>query len=339
MTPHAEDTDPNLHEAAARWLLIQERGASPAEQRRLTAWLAASPLHREAFDAARSAARRLQDLGGAPELADLRRAALTARPDPRPQARTLGLAAAGVAALALGGALAWSMATPLASRHDAPLSATQRRFATAVGERSTATLPDGSIVSLNTATVLDVDYGDGERAIRLRSGQAQFHVAHGSALPFRVYAGNQVVTATGTVFDVNLARDDVRVALLQGQVTVAPAAPDPEDRRPLETLSPGEVLVARPGAMARVRREDVPRLAQWREGLVAFDDTPLSEAVQEINRYTTRPVVLASPEVGRLRVSGTFRIAEPERFAHTIADVFTLDVNPSVDRIVIASRK
>lgn len=339
MIPHVEDADAAMHAAAATWLLVQERGASAAEQRRLTAWLAASPRHREALEAVQSAAQQLNDLSGAPELADMRCAALSARPASRSSVRTFSLAAASAAALSLGGVFAWSLTPSWIFGSDPAVSAPQTRFATAVGERSTATLPDGSVVSLNTATILDVDYSDGERAVRLHSGQAQFHVAHGSNLPFRVYAGDRVVTATGTIFDVNLARDDVRVALLQGRITVAPAASGRKQRSPSETLSPGEMLIARPGVAVSVRREDVLRLTQWRDGLVAFDDTPLSEAVQEVNRYTTRPVVLASPEVGRLRISGTFRVAEPERFAHTVAELFPLDVKLSADRITVTDRK
>ena len=88
-----------------------------------------------------------------------------------------------------------------------------------------------------------------------------------------------------------------------------------------------------------MRTDDVERLSEWRGGLVAFNDTPLSEAVDEINRYTTRPIMLGDSAAGQYRLSGTFRISEPDQFARTMSELFPIDLTLSDDgRSVLSSR-
>jgi len=69
-----------------------------------------------------------------------------------------------------------------------------------------------------------------------------------------------------------------------------------------------------------------------------FDDAPLADAVAEINRYTTHPVVLADAGIGAYRVSGVFKTGDPERFAQSMAEVFPLTVDESGDSPELKSR-
>lgn len=333
----------SIAEVAAAWVLEEEAGLSLHRNGLLETWLSESDDHVAAYHQARFACDAVGRQGPELEMMALREAALRARPERfgLPPA----LVAAGVAALVVVGAGGWWMVdrAPM-GRGAAPTSATAAdpgaaRYQTAVGERSTVTLPDGSVMTLNTASVAQVAYARSERGVRLLAGQAMFNVAHDRATPFRVYAGDRVITATGTAFEVYLDGDRVRVALLEGAVTVAPRGPTSPPSSADETLSAGEVLTAAPDEPTRVRNEDVERLAGWRGGLVAFDDTPLSEAVEEINRYTARPIMLADAAVGRNRVSGTFRVGEPDRFARTMSELFPVELTSSEDgRSVLSSR-
>jgi transmembrane sensor len=58
--------------------------------------------------------------------------------------------------------------------------------------------------------------------------------------------------------------------------------------------------------------------------VLVFNDRPLSEAIEEMNRYTTNPIVLADKSSQDLRVSGVFNTGDPEHFATTIAETFAL---------------
>jgi transmembrane sensor len=198
-------------------------------------------------------------------------------------------------------------------------------YRTAVGERSTVVLPDGSVATLNTDSVLKVAYSGAERGVRLLKGQALFEVAKNARIPFQVYAADRRITAVGTVFDVRLQGEEVKVALVEGIVKVAPLErPGPAAPAPQVTMTAGEVLDAPPSAAMTVRTADIARAVSWKDGVAVFDDQPLAEAVAEMNRYTARPVVLADPAIGSLRVSGVFRTGDPDRFAAAMTEVFPL---------------
>src|SRR6185437_5337871 len=70
-------------------------------------------------------------------------------------------------------------------------------LATAVGQQRNITLADGSIVTLNTNTIVETDLRRQLREIYLRKGEAHFQVAHDRSRPFLVHAGDAVVRAVG----------------------------------------------------------------------------------------------------------------------------------------------
>jgi transmembrane sensor len=131
----------------------------------------------------------------------------------------------------------------------------------------------------------------------------------------------------------------VRVALLQGHVVVKPApvlprsGPLPSSAR----LEPGEQLVAEAGRPVRVARADVEELTSWREGRIRFDDTPLSEAVAEMNRYSNIRIVIEDEEAGRIRVSGAFRTGRSQDFAAAVASLFPIQAQEADGEIRLRS--
>ncbi|MBX5462494.1 MAG: FecR domain-containing protein [Steroidobacteraceae bacterium] len=322
-----------IREEAVRWRVLRDqRKLTAAEARAFSEWLQ-DPRHAAAYEeAARSWALIRPDAGNA-RLERLRAEALALAPAPPRSWYRPALAAAAVGVLAVGAALIWYRASTPAVRAPVVASAgltTMRDYVTAKGERLEITLPDGSNVSLNTDTALDVEFSEGQRLVRLRRGQAIFSVAKDSARPFLVQAGDRQVRATGTLFDVYLAQDRLQVVLAEGEVIVTRLHSGERAARPVR-LSPGQALVARPGAADEVQTRDARRALRWRDGFVEFNDTSLAEAVAEMNRYSDRPVVLRDARTGALRISGVFRTDEPEQFLNVIQEVLPVRVHTSPD--------
>ena len=95
-------------------------------------------------------------------------------------------------------------------------------YAAAVGQHRRITLPDGSVVELNTNSQIQVDYSRDYRSIILLRGEAYFDVAKHKDRPFNVYAGRGRVQAIGTVFTVYLNEaNDVDVAVSEGKVALS----------------------------------------------------------------------------------------------------------------------
>lgn len=318
-----------VHEIAAEWVMAEEgEGLAPEREAARDVWLAEHPAHVAAYDAVRGAMGQVDGVSADPRILALRASALSAKGGPGPVWRM----AAGVvgAVVLLGGGTAVVMgdhspsaATAVLERVKHPGEAVYR---TAIGERSTVTLPDGSVATLNTDTVLRIAYNDTARGVRLVRGQALFEVAHAKARPFEVYAGDRVITAIGTTFDVRLDGTKVKVALLEGKVRVRGRETPAAAPTPQLVMVPGELLEARPAEPMKVRNEDLSLETSWRAGVLVFDETPLAEAVAELNRYSDKHLVVDDPALAAFHVSGVFKTGDVDRFANTVAEI--LPVKP-----------
>jgi transmembrane sensor len=187
-------------------------------------------------------------------------------------------------------------------------SAARGTYETSVGEQRLVQLADGSSVRLDTDSRVRVRLSDGRRLIELDRGQAMFTVARDPGRPFVVQAGGAAVTALGTVFEVRRDGADVRVVLLSGVVEVEGETL----AAPARMRAGQETRVTPRGALSR--SVDVTAAASWTEGRLTFVDAPLGEAVAEVNRYLSRPVVLGEGVDAGVAVNGVFRAGDREAF-------------------------
>jgi len=325
----------SVDEAAAWWVMRDHKGGlTQAELDARRAWLDAAPEHAQAYAKAMAAMEAVSAFAADAAILALRRDALAARGDT--SARTWRLAAAGLGFAVLTGAGAFMLLGPQSLRQSegqiqVAEGGAHRRdgahetYRTAVGTRSSFKLPDGSVATLDTDSAVQVDFSPQERTVRLLKGQALFEVAKHRPIPFRVYAGDRCITAVGTQFDVRLDGARLRVTLIEGRVKVSEA-----DLVPLQSpqtnmfLTPGEELDEHAGQSMLVTRADLAKVQSWKDGLVVFEDEPLSQAVAELNRYSARPIMIGDPSIANLRVTGVFNTDQSDRFAQILTETFPL---------------
>ncbi len=208
-------------------------------------------------------------------------------------------------------------------------------YAAAVGEHKDVVLADGSQLLLNTNTILKVEYSDTQRLISLGQGQARFVVAPDTARPFKVQVRDGVVTALGTEFDVYLKETETQVSLLSGRVKVdadkvaQPAILTAEADKMVRQISMSGT------GLSHVKMADRAQVDAWRHGKFILKDEPLSRLVAEVNRYSSKRIVLASDELGEEIIGGMFP-TETEAALVIIKDYFALQesVNEQGDIIL-----
>lgn len=338
-------TPPSAAEQQALdWFVRQGAGLSAAEEQDLQAWLAADPAHRAAFTHWQRDWAAMDALPAA-GVDQLRRQiaaekSLAARCTPSSPARrawwrqlTALAPQAALAAAALtvcsGAYLAWD--------HQQQQTVYRQHFATARGQQLDVQLPDGSRLRLDTATRMEVTLYRQRREVRLDQGQAQFQVQGDTARPFDVLAGPVRITVVGTRFSVRHTpevpgADGVRVAVEHGRVRVTAA----ETRE----LTDGQHIVANAqGQMGPVARVDEAGIAPWRDGRIAFDNTPLDQALAEFARYGETGLIVRDPAVGRLRLTGTFDPRRLDNFLRTLPKVLPVVLLANGDRTEIAARR
>ncbi len=223
-------------------------------------------------------------------------------------------------------------------------------YQTRVSEQRDVVLPDGSKVTLNTDTALTVRYSDQRRHIELERGEALFAVKHDAQRPFDVTAGDTLTRALGTEFNVDMRSTKVTVSVLEGAVRVAAANvagdnknsirssgdADGKGLTPIAALAKGQALeFYRQDRRVLEEKADLRRIDAWRTRRLEFSDTPLAEALEEFNRYSTTPLVVDTPELGAVRVSGVFRIGDVEGFLFSLQEALHVESHESQDEIVL----
>ncbi len=372
MAPDARDS---IREQAASWSdRLRHRGGDARLRAAFEAWRQAHPLHAETFARIDAAHRLARAAVGSPALAVLERdtlARLARRRRRQWGQRSLAIAASllvmtTVGLLTAGGngyTLQAVQQLPAQARH---LLAGERYFHTTIGERRAIALADGSTLTLNTGSRAVVRYRDDRRSVTLQTGQALFEVAKDPQRPFVVTARNRTITALGTAFDVRLSARDLAVTLIEGKIEVAEvvgptvaegAADAPPHHSPLTphgaagapstqhsalstVLTPGQqLLVATANPQPVLRDADLKRATSWRNGQLIFRDDRLADAIDEINRYSTRKVVLADPSLGDLRVSGIVNTGNTAVFVETMVNYYPLRVIQTSDERVVLARR
>ena len=192
-------------------------------------------------------------------------------------------------------------------------------YATGPSEQRLILLQDGSRVHLNVASQVRVAYSGDTRRVFLSRGEAFFDVAHDPGRPFLVDAGQAAVRAVGTQFDVRREPGRLKVTLLEGLVRV-----DRAQGKGSWTLTPNEQLTLKPDHAPTRSAADAARDASWTTGRLVFSQTPLSEAVAEVNRYGRHKVELEDADLAARRVNGVFNTGDTAAFVKGITVLFDL---------------
>ncbi len=288
-------------------------------------WLAVSEEHAGAYTLVCSGRRAaLKGAGGpklftVPSVLALRAPSIAKRAKPK---RSLVLVAlALVVALLAGLALApWRPRWSDSTRGEV--------FRTGIGLQADSTLPVGSVVTLDTASSLTVNFTRSHRAVTL-AGQGWFDVEP-SMQPFVIDAGGRTFNAATGAFDVRTDDRLVRAYAASGTLT---------DDATAATVRPGQLFAIRGNTVLVSKPADTASLTAWRSGLLLFHETPFSNAAAELNRYREQPIRIADQHAAALRISGAFSTTGATEAIATLTRDYPLRIEQyDAKALVIGSR-
>lgn len=329
----AEPDRDALDGQARDWVCLLASGrATAGDARRLKRWCARSAAHQAAFararvqwhDAGRAADihRRLYGRQDAAEAAQASRAAVRS-PSRRRWMLVSGLSMAGAAAA--GAAVAFPPMGLWPSWRE--LAADYR---TGPGEQRRIALSPHIELTLNTRTSLAVQAVDGGERVQLISGEAAVRRTPGGEALELLAGEARILPAAGSSVEVRQSGERYCLTCAQGQAELRHMAHT-------VTLRAGERVWYGPAGVTEVAAVDIEQALAWHRGVVAFQATPLDEAVAEINRYREGRVVLADPALAQRRLSGHFRIDALDEALTQIEQVFGADVTRLPGGVVVLS--
>jgi transmembrane sensor len=321
---HDNEELTSVSEQAAQWRVAFDTATpSAAERREFVEWVTRGPERVEAclrIARVHSAVSRADVRWPATSAEDLVRDALAAPDDSvvplRPhdsrqretthRRPTLRWVTALAASVVVAACLGWWF-----------LQARPEQFQTKLGEQHSFLLADGSRVTLNTASQIEVRLRADHRDVRLLQGEALFEVTHDAQRPFDVYAGPVAVRDVGTRFDIDRRATRTTITVVEGRVALIAADSRTGTLPVLSARDRVSVDSAGPGAVEH--DVNLAETTAWMQHELVFHHRPLGEVADEFNRYNVGRIQIRSSALRAQEVTGTFRSNDVASFVAVLA--------------------
>ena len=342
MTTHNQDkhSDKPLSGQAIEWFVR----LNSVERREIDTlgfeqWLATSGAHREAFERVQALWQEMDGLKAVPfpeldeaiacwQARDL--SGKERKPFKLFSSLRIQLAMAAMIVVIIAGAWFWNS-----------FQAITMSYQTAPGEQKTITLVDSSTIQMNTNTTLTVKMSARFRKVILSGGEAFFTVAHDKRRPFEVTADRGTIRALGTRFNVYKQPGGVTVSVIEGSVRICTKADYGVTKAVhKQVLVQGyQLSYTQSGAISSLGAVNIKEVSAWRDGKLIFDEMPLAEVIQEVNRYRTGQIRIADPNLKDLRVSGVFKSNDLDSILGAIEQVLPVKARRVSEELVMLERK
>ncbi len=210
------------------------------------------------------------------------------------------------------------------------LSELRADYRTAKGERREVNVSEGVAVTLGTQTsiaMLSPERDDPR--IELIAGEAAVSAKRPKDHPLALQALDVRVIATRANFNARCVDGVVSVTCLDGVVDV-------EAPRHLAQLHAGQqVTFSAAEGLGVPVPVDLELASAWQKGLLIVRNRPLSDVVNEVNRYRPGRIVIARPALSDRLVNGTFHIDHLDNFPNQVQQLFGAGVRVLPGGIVL----
>lgn len=189
---------------------------------------------------------------------------------------------------------------------------------TATGERRELVLDDGTRLTLNTASAVDIRFNAGQRLIILCAGEILVSTAR-DPRPLSVRSRHGEMRALGTRFSVRQEDDYTDLQVLEHAVAVR-NRPDASELR----VEAGTRLRFDLGPLPAPQPLD-PDATQWSHGRLVIDNWRLDHTLAELQRYRAG-VIQCADDIAHLRLSGAYPLDDTDRALAAIAKVLPVRI-------------
>lgn len=183
------------------------------------------------------------------------------------------------------------------------------------GMSSSLTLPDGTVVHLNSASSLTYParFEGDIRQVSL-TGEAYFEVSKDSTRKFIVSAPHQTrIEVLGTHFNLEAYEDNNRVlaTLLEGKINFVYHR---HNQAKGVSLNPGNKVIydANTSEVQLLHTSGICETG-WTKGQIILEDTPMEEALHQLGKYFHADFVIANPALKEYSFTGVFSNQSLER--------------------------
>lgn len=205
----------------------------------------------------------------------------------------------------------------------------------------TVTLPDGTLVSLNSNTKLSYpqEFSGKTREVSFE-GEAFFEVKPDKNKPFIIHAGQAQIKVLGTSFNVSAypQTELVEVVVETGKVQVSEQTAKTAKTNEL-ILTPGDkgTLVYSNHSLQKTTNQN-PNYLAWKTRNLTFKATSLTEVVDELEKVYKVNIRLADQELGGLMLTAQFNDYSLDFILKVIENTFRIEVRNENGQYILQAR-
>ncbi len=232
-----------------------------------------------------------------------------------------------------------------------------QRHLTRTGEQKNIDLPDGSAITLNTASEILVDITGHYRRVTLQRGEAWFDVAKDPERPFSVDVGSRSVSVLGTQFNIRKTPDQFTLAVVEGSVALHKKEEQVDPTAPLLTSDDDQPVVLHPSIQQRLTAgwvinydaeqnkltgftsKNLDSVQNWRTGLLSFEGVSLYKVVQELNRYSAKKILIEDANIINMEIFAAIKVDGITSAIAGLEVTHPLKVTHYFDRIVLTGKE
>ena len=199
-------------------------------------------------------------------------------------------------------------------------------LSTELGEISTHTLADGTELTLNTKSAINIDYNAIHRHVQLVAGELSIKTAvdnlataKQTSRPFLVSTPDGDIRPIGTEFTVRRTGEHTLVTVQTGKVII--------------TNKQGQSLQLNADEAANFTAKTIEKVmvhnlnaSAWTKGKLVVEQMRLADFLTELQRYR-RGIIRTETAVRGLAVSGTFDINNPEHTLTVLEKVLPIELS------------
>ena len=320
-----------LRQTAIQWFLrMQHADVEDSERNKFESWLMESRAHQEAYSEVSKLWDRFDSSVALEKLAvamDQKRFF-----DQRERTNRFKKTVAGML-----GAIAISMAGMFSYQYWQSQPVMQLATQATFGEVESKRLEDGTLLTMNTGTDIEVTYYRDRRIAKLKRGEAIFEVARDESRPFIVDSGYARVSVLGTRFAVNRMQNVVRISVDHGLVRVEKQNEQGATGSPL-TLHKGEVAEIRVDKASPLKSDRQAADAfSFEKGVITFDKADIHEIAETLSRYRKIPVVAQVDASEQRQITAVIKSQSIETFLRRLPDMAPVKVTTTPEHTLITA--
>ncbi len=322
-----ENLESLAFDEAADWLLKIEADPSIGVSDIFEKWLMTSPANLNAYNKVQETWEATASLHKASDIQDLIQP-IAANENTKPAPTRRGLLIGSIAGLA-----ACLVASAIVFNASTQTEITQT-YQSDIGQIAHFTLPDNTILTLDSDSSVVINQNNSERRITLNHGRLFVDVSHDKNRPFIVEASETTFTALGTSYSVFKNLDQTSLEVYDGVVRFQQGTQTP--------------LTAKAGMGIQSQNQSAPRIYQinalankkpmWTEDRVTFDNIALSSAISVFSRYTSKNIEIAEPDLRDHKISGAFALTDLPSFIQSVELITKSQAIETDDNITITSK-